>query len=218
MIVKSKRGRLTKSGGRFLGLPTPMPETAPIYALEAQVRECFGRVVYTHKTHAKMADRCERVLRRLKIGQIILSSITASGAVGLVFADDFRLKLITAIMSLGAVALNAYMKGFDPGAAAQKHWEAAADIWTVRESYLSLLTDLVAGDISLEVIRGRRDALQDKLATIYHGAPQTDPAAYGNAQIALKEQEEYSFSDSEIDAFLPKSLRLVGRPGGTDPA
>lgn len=31
--------------------------------LEDQIRECFGRVVYTHKTHEKMGDRCADTLR-----------------------------------------------------------------------------------------------------------------------------------------------------------
>jgi hypothetical protein len=34
-----------------------MAKTNEYDALEAQIRECFGRVIYTHKTHSKMADR-----------------------------------------------------------------------------------------------------------------------------------------------------------------
>lgn len=49
--------------------------------MEGQLRECLGRVVYTHKTHEKMADNCADTLRRLKISQIVLSAATASGAV-----------------------------------------------------------------------------------------------------------------------------------------
>ncbi|WP_416147011.1 hypothetical protein [Pseudomonas syringae] len=39
------------------------------------------------------------------------------------------------------------------------------------------------------------------------GAPQTDSKAYSSAQKALKDNEEYTFSDSEIDCFLPATLR-----------
>lgn len=41
-------------------------------AFEDLVRECFGRVVYTHKTHERMADRCAATLRRYKMAQIAL--------------------------------------------------------------------------------------------------------------------------------------------------
>ena len=45
--------------------------------MEGQLRECLGRVVYTHKTHEKMADNCAATLRCLKIWQIVLAAATA---------------------------------------------------------------------------------------------------------------------------------------------
>lgn len=187
-------------------------------ALESQVRECFGRVVYTHKTHSKMADRCATTLRRVKIAQIILSALTASGAVGILFSEQYLLKLATAAVSLLTVAINSYMKGFDPGATAQKHRDAASDMWPIRESYLSLLTDISAGDTDPAIIRKKRDALQDRLAAIYRGAPHTTGEAYAEAQKALQENEEYTFSDEEIDAFLPAPLKRTKKDAGVMPA
>jgi hypothetical protein len=160
-----------------------------------------------------MADRCERTTRWLKIAQISLSSITASGVIAVLFIDEYWLKLVAAAFSLLSVASSAYMKGFDPGASAQSHRDTAAAIWPIRESYLSLLADIALGDMAAEVIRSRRDELQGSLAAIYQGAPHTDGAAYLDAQRALKKNEDYTFSDEEIDKFLPKELKLVGRRG-----
>lgn len=162
-----------------------------------------------------MADRAAMKLKWLKIAQIVLSSLTASGAVTIIFTNQMAFKLITALMSFGAVTLTAYMKGFDPGATAQKHRDAAADIWSIRESYLSLLTDIISGDQDFETLRARRDALQASLAAIYKGAPHTDGTAYGEAQTALKKNEEYTFSEEEIDAFLPKYLKRSERESGS---
>jgi hypothetical protein len=186
-------------------------EQTELAALEAQIRECFGRVIYTHKTHSKMADRAANKLRMLKIWQIALSSLAASGTVGILFSNELSLKLATALVSFATVGINAYMKGFDPGAVAQKHRDTAADIWPIRESYLSLLTDIVGGEANLEQLRVRRDDLQNRLAAIYKGAPDTDSDAYDDAQRALKQNEEYTFSDSEIDKFLPTNLRKGSR-------
>ncbi|RYY25866.1 MAG: SLATT domain-containing protein [Sphingomonadales bacterium] len=179
----------------------------PIGPLEDQIRECFGRVVYTHKTHEKTADRCAETLRRYKLGQIAVSALTASGVVSSIVIDDIWIKLVTALLSLGSLWISSYMKGFDPGATAQKHRDAAANIWPVRESYLSLLTDLRSGSIDAAEAMRRRDALQERLAAIYKAAPQTNGKAYGDAQAALKDREDLTFSDAEIDAFLPASLR-----------
>lgn len=181
-----------------------MPET--IAPLEDQIRECFGRVVYSHKTHEKMADRCAATLRRFKIAQILISVLTASGVISIIVFDDVWMKVVTALVSFANLFVAGYMKGFDPGGTAQKHRDAAASLWSIRESYQSLLTDLRAQSIAPADARSRREELQGQLATIYKSAPQTNSKAYGDAQAALQHNEELTFSDAEIDAFLPASL------------
>lgn len=184
----------------------PSPDDA-YDVLEAQVRECFGRVIYAHKTHQKDGDLCAGTLRNVKLAQIILSALTASGVMGLVFTDDIRLKIATAIVSLLTLGLTGYMKGFDPGASSQKHRDTAADLWAIRETYLSLLTDIRSRAVSLDDGRVKRDELQGALAAIYKSAPNTTPKAYALAQKGLQRDEEYTFNDGEIDKFLPRDHR-----------
>jgi len=181
-----------------------MPEQPPY--LEDQIRECFGRVVYTHKTHEKQADRCSETLDGLKLVQIVLTALTTSGAIGVLLTDQFWVKAATALLALVSLFVSGYMKGFDPGATAQKHRSAAASLWPIRESYLSLLTDLRSGTIDIEAAKLRRDELQDRLAAIYKGAPQTGDRAYHRAQDALQTKEDLTFTNEEIDKFLPASL------------
>jgi len=52
----------------------------PFSPLEDQIRECFGRVVYTHKTHEKMAEGCAKTLQNYKLAQIAVSALTALSA------------------------------------------------------------------------------------------------------------------------------------------
>lgn len=180
-------------------------------AFEDQIRECFGRVVYTHKTHEKMADRCAGSLRNFKWAQIILSALTSAGAVGVVVQEGAFFEIATAILSFLTLLVAAYLKNFDPGSTAQKHRDAAAKLWNVRECYQSLLTDLP--NLPPEQAVERRDELQAMLAALYVGAPQTDGKAYEEAQDRLKNKEDMTFSDEEIDCFLPLSLkRSGGRP------
>lgn len=192
--------------------PTPDAETDT--TLESQIRECFGRVVYSHKTHEKEGDLCAGTLRRFKITQIVLAAITTSGALAILFTDEFILKAITALVSLISLIVTGYMKGFDPGATAQKHRDTAADLWAIRESYLSLLTDLADGKINDQDARRTRDDLQNALAAIYKAAPGTSPKAYGKAQTALQALEDYTFNPGEIDKFLPPALKRDGGGAG----
>lgn len=189
-------------------MTSPAPD--PTTTLEGQIRECFARVVYSHKTHEKQGDICSEVLTRYKIAQIVLAAITTSGTLAAMFADAFWLKAVTALVSLISLIVSGYMKGFDPGAAAQKHRDTAADLWAIRESYLSLLTDLSSNASSPEQARCRRDELQNALAAIYKSAPGTTAKAYARAQNALQKSEDYTFNSGEIDKFLPPALK---RPG-----
>ena len=82
-------------------------------------------------------------------------------------ADNSKLAAaVSAFVSAALLALNAYTKDSDPGLLAQEHKTIAARLWTVRESYLSLLTDVVSGAIGAEEARKGRDDLQEQLATI----------------------------------------------------
>lgn len=181
--------------------------------LEGQLRECYGRVIYTHKTHEKCADILLLRHSLIKWGQIILSAIIAGGVITMFF-DFERLaeykkisEFITAIISTLLLVLNSYTKDYDLGSIAQKHRQAAAEIWLVREKYLSLLTALHMNLLSVDEICLQRDKLLDDLHRVYSGAPSTNSKAYKEAQNALKNMEEMTFSDEEIDKFLPKELR-----------
>lgn len=165
----------------------PIPLVDARYDLESQLRDCYGRVAYSHKTHEKMAERDASRLRRSKWATIILSALTTGGAVG-VFFDKTSLvaSIATALLATASLIFNSYMKDLDPGASAQRHREIASKLWNVREAYLSLLTDIRDRAVTLEALRKRRDQVQGELRKIYTSAPHTDAKAYGEAQDALK--------------------------------
>ncbi len=175
--------------------------------LNAQLRESYGRVVYTHKVHEKDADYYFKQQNRLKILQIVLSAITTGGLIVTLLGEGRVATVIAAVASAALLCLTTYAKNTDLGALAQKHADSAARLWNVRESYISLLTDIATGDLATGDIRARRDTLQTELDTIYSGSPRTSSKAYKNAQKGLKVNEELTFSDDEIDAFLPPPLR-----------
>lgn len=184
-----------------------MATDSQIEIIEAQMRECFGRVVWSHKTQEKCADIILSRHSFIKITQIILSALTTTGVLVSIFGDNKLVGIITAVISAILFAINSYVKGHDLGEIAQKHSDAASDLWDIREKYLSLLTDIRARTISIDDILKRRDGLQQKLATIYKGSPRTINKAYKEASKALKLNEELTFSDKEIDLFLPTKLR-----------
>ena len=175
--------------------------------LEGQLRECYGRVVYSHKTHEKCADILLSRLRTVKIWQIILSAITTGGFLAAIFGAGKFGAAVGMIVSTALLVLNAYTKNYDLGELAQQHKQAANDLWIIREKYLSLLVDLRMKEKPIESLQSQRDDLVEALHTVYSGAPSTTFQAYKKAQEALKKLEDMTFNDAEIDAFLPPELK-----------
>ena len=181
------------------------PESKQV--LEGQLRECFGRAVYSHKTHEKHADILVKRLSRIKLGQIILSAITAIGCISVLLGAGTIGSIVASLVSAILLSLTLYTKDYNLAELAQKHKQTANDIWLIREKYQSLITDLTVGEKPLEAIQQERDLLMEDLHSVYSNAPSTNPQAYAKARKALKQNEDMTFSDEEIDAFLPKELK-----------
>jgi len=184
-----------------------MEQDSQVNILEAQLRECFGRVVWTHKAHEKSADILIAKSNIIKNVQIILSALTATGIFVTIGGSCKEVEIITAIISTALLALNTFIKGKDLGEIAQKHRDVAVDLWNIREKYFSFITDIHTKRLSVGEIISTRDKLQEELACIYKGSPRTLNKAYKKATEALKLNEELTFSVEEIDNFLPKELR-----------
>jgi hypothetical protein len=133
--------------------------------------------------------------------------LTTGGFIAAVFGAGDIGALVGVVISTVLLVLNAYTKNYDLGELAQKHRQAGADLWIIREKYLSLITDLRMGEKPIESLQTERDLLLEQLHAVYSGAPSTTYEAYKKAQEALKQLEDMTFSDAEIDAFLPKELK-----------
>ena len=188
-----------------------MEQNFQVNILEAQIRECFGRVVWSHKTQEKCAEIILLKNNVIKLFQIGLSAFTTTGILIVVFGENQTIGIITALISALLFAINTYVKEHDLGEIAQKHSDSANELWDIREKYLSLITDLKAGIFDVNQIIKQRDLLQEKLSSVYKGSPRTISKAYKEATKALKLNEELTFTEEEIDLFLPKELRIVNK-------
>ena len=189
------------------------PEAVPVHDpyLLAQVREAFGRVVYSHKTHEKQADIC---FRHHKLQQAILIVLTAIGSgtflaavVGALGAPVLT-SLATSFIALLVTAVSLGAKTFKFEQESDAHRNIASQLWDVRESQLSLIADLMSGSVSDAEARKRRDEIQQTTRDVYADAPRTSPKAFERASKGLQRKEEMTFTSHEIDLFLPEALRL----------
>jgi hypothetical protein len=192
-------------------LAPPSPND-PFFALESQIRECYGRAAYTHGTHINTARDLLWRQSVAKWANIIISALITGGAIKTVATPEATwAPIATMVLSILSLILNAYLKDLDPGGLAQRHRDASQDVWNIRERYLSLITDIIARTSPIDELLRRRDELQSQLHKIYRGSPTTSNRAYAKTQDDLKKREALTFTEEELDNILPPALRRSER-------
>lgn len=173
------------------------------------IRESFGRVAWTHKTHEKSAEIEEAKLKITKWWNIFLNGLTfLSFSAGLIFSEQKWLLCISILLSTVALCFTFYLLSFSPEKIAEGHRYIAKELWFMREKYVNLIADIMNERMNAQDIENKRDQLIKDLAILYKFAPQTSLEAYEKAGCALKKDAELTFSNEEINKFLPRDLHI----------
>lgn len=172
------------------------------------IRESFGRVVYSHKTHEKSAEIASSQVTITKWVNIVLTALTSGALISTIITNQLILAYISAGFATLTLAFTIFQLSFDPEERAEKDRQLAKELWYVREKYVNLMADIMNGGMSDDTVATQRNELIEELKLIYKFAPTTSQKAYKRAQQALKINEELTFGDDEIDQFLPTELKL----------
>ena len=175
--------------------------------LEDVVRDSYASVVWSHKIQEKQADIYAEKFKKMETVNIGAASLTSVGIVALIFTDPLWLKLVSALISFATVYITAYFKSFDLQKFITSHKAAANKLIAVRDQYKVLLTEIKLKVDSVENLLARYKELVEKTDAIYLEAPTTTDESVVKASKALKIKKDNTFTDAEIDSFLPLSLR-----------
>lgn len=179
----------------------------------AIVRHYFAQSVFTHTIQEVAAARNEKRAKRYKwihIGiAFIVLSLLAVQALNLnspVFA------IIAAAITVGEITFSLVQLNFDPERMAMAHKGSALRYLELRDKYMLLIADIMGGVANRKEIIAQRNVLQQEYQHVSSLAPQTDSEDYTEAQKRLNKRgavsgEEFTWSDDEINHFLPKELR-----------
>lgn len=175
--------------------------------LEDVVRDSYSGVVWSHKIQEKQSDIYAEEFKKMETINIGAASLTSVGIIAMVFTDPLWLKLVSALVSFASVYITAYFKSFDLQKLIASHKTIANKLISVRDQYKVLLTEIRLQNDSVENLLKRYNELVKETDTIYLEAPSTTDEAVDRASEALKIKKDNTFSDDEIDSFLPISLR-----------
>ena len=179
--------------------------------LYLQIAGRFDKILWTHKIQEKEGDINVRDNKRVKNWKCGLSAVTSAGAVGTIFSwsGETCVSIITAIIS----AISAFLIWRFPDGElitkSQANKAYAAKIRHMRNRYESLLTDILACDLSAAEIQARRSLLEEDENRLFkETAPHTSNEAVKMAEKALNQKQDSTTTMLELNTHLPKHLQL----------
>lgn len=170
------------------------------------VRQTFGKVVYTHKTYEKASDICFNNSKWIRRINVILLALTSGSAIGSLLKGN-NYSILASILSTISLFFILYQFNSDNDRLGQDYKYTAKKLWLVREKYQNFIADILNEIYDQNEIPAKRDSLLNELNQILENSISTNSKAYKEAQKALKQNEEMTFNDAEIDMFLPHDLR-----------
>lgn len=177
--------------------------------LESSVRDTLGSVVWSHKIQEKQADIYAVHFKVMETAKILSASLTSVGIVSLIFTDQLWIKLVSALISFVSVFVSALFKSFDLQTIVGQHKAAANNLLAVRDDLKLLILQIKLQKNNPETLSERYEEIVHQLDKIYADAPNTTDKAVELARIALNITKDNTFTDEEIDGFLPVELRKV---------
>jgi hypothetical protein len=183
----------------------------------AVIRQSFGCAVYTHKVHEVSAEIEHKQGIRVAILNIILVTLVLGVLVWQLFVLECRiLTYVAAGLSVAEVTFLLIQLTFNFSDRERVHKTYALRFRDIREKYICLISDIMSEKLTNKEIVSRRDYLQEEFQKICELSPQTARKAYSIAQERLNPRgsiqgEDFTFTNEELDRFLPIELRLKNK-------
>jgi len=178
------------------------------------VRQTFANTVFTHKVQEIACERQEKYALYVKKTNIWLVSIVLIMLVfQLIYKDNLVFSYIGVAITIAEMIFLIIQLSFDFDQKAILHKNSALKYMWLRDCYRMLITDIMNNSINSKEINDKRDLLQREYQVISDLSPQTNNDDYKNAQIKLNkkwivENEDFTWSDEEINRFLPQGLHI----------
>lgn len=178
------------------------------------VRQSFANTVFTHKVQEVAAEYQEKKAFCVKLVNILLVTLVL---ILLFLQTKFPANIIFSYVGVGItiseVIFLIIQLTFSFENRMITHKNSALKFLGLRDSYRALIADIMNGKITKKELIARRDLLQKEYQIICELAPQTGNREYSEAQKRLNKRgvvsgEEFTWSDEEIDWFLPEEFRL----------
>lgn len=176
------------------------------------VRQSFAGSVFTHQVHEFAASKKREKVQFIKKLNIFLVSIVLILMVlQSLKPDNLIFSYLASGLTISEIIFLITQLTFNFEHESLLHKNSALKYMSLRDRYRLLITDIMNEKSSKKDILERRNALQNEYQSISDLSPATTEDDYLGAQKLLGLNgvgEQFTWSDKEIDRFLPEELKL----------
>lgn len=175
------------------------------------VRQSYAQTVFTHQVQEAACNRKSSIAKKYKFINIALvTSILGLLSFQALKGSNTALNYFGAGITFIELTFLFVQLNFNVEQQAIAHKNSALKYMSLRDKYRTLVADIMSEELGDQSIKNKRDSLQDEYQSISDLSPQTDSIDYEEAQERLglvAKDEQFTWSDKEIDRFLPEDLR-----------
>jgi len=192
--------------------------------LLATIRYYFAQSVFMNSIHYKAYYRLDKKLKRAKLIVAIISSLTLVLIItNLIILENpstnnnsiLKILYFIGMALTGLSLIYEFFNTQDIGELKCRHRHVAEEYKILRDQFMSLIEEIMTSSDSEKKLRIKFHKLQDNYSQLGKSSPTTENADYTDAQSGLgigeNNNEEFTWSDTEIDRFLPLSLRSINK-------
>lgn len=180
----------------------------------AIVRQSFAQAVFTHQVQEAAANRNLVYVRRMKIINVAMTTAVLVLITLQASCPEFLLfSILATCFSVAEITFLIVQLTYSFDDKILSHKGAALEYMALRDKYGLLITDIMNQKISIDMICDKRDTLQAEYQQVSNRSPITTSKDFDTAQLRLNKRgkvagEQFTWSNEEIDRFLPEELRL----------
>ena len=170
------------------------------------IRLSFATIAGAYESHAAAAGRLARWNWYARLSLVALLAATAVLSF-LAMERGQAFQIATLVVAIAAFVGYTVGVALDLESRIYGHRSSAARFWLLTERYRALLAEVHDEALDGGAIAARRDALMEEARACFEHAPPADRQTYDIARKALAGTGRTGYSEEEIDALLPASLR-----------
>lgn len=180
----------------------------------AIVRQSFAQTVFTHQVQEiAAADKRKKVFYVKLLNVFFVAVVLVLLMLQIKDSANLIYSYLGAGITIAEVVFLIIQLTFDFENQSLTHKNAALKYMSLRDRYRLLITDIVNEEGRKSDLIARRNSLQDEYQSISDLSPPTGQKEFDAAQASLNKKgivkgEQFTWSDAEIDHFLPEALRL----------